>query len=426
MSPECTLLVGPLFDRPMIAATFAPSGARAIDITFNGQGSGRVTYSQEFGQQVCNASCTMLIKADEAPVLRAAARSQFGGWAGECTGTNPTCSLGLNVFDRQLAVTFDKDPHEVGTTTLPLPAYAGAYLPGGDLVVVGGANVASGSKLARVTPGGAVVWTRFVLNSATAIAATADAIYALTEGPALVKLSPDGVVQWRVDPSIGQPTAIAAHGNDVLVGGFTGFEARAAADGAVRWSVVSAAVNDIAVGPGGIIAISLGAEIHRFAADGTPLLPIWTAPGSSAQAAWHLAYDTAGKLATLSGGSFPIQPRPATLSRFSPSGALDFSVDLDATASSGGGQIVAAGDKLIALRSHQDPLFGGHGAFLEAYDGTGARLWQVDKVAVRTGPGAAFTGFARGFLVVSLDGTPALIGSDTSFLGETQIERLAP
>lgn len=423
MSPQCTRRVGPLFGAATVVAYFEPSDGKTIDITFGGQGTGRVTD----GLQICNASCTMRARANESPVLQAFARSQFGGWTGACTGTNPRCSLGPTVNDRQLTVIFDKDPHEVDTATLPLSSYAAAYLPGGDLVLAGNSILSLGSLLSRVTPGGAIVWTRLTVGGTAAIATTADgSIFGLVRPSALYKLSADGAPLWRIDLAIGDPVAIAAHGDDVIVLGSAGVAARAASDGAMRWSApLVGNFAELAVGPDGIVAVGISDQILRFTRDGVPL-PTWTVPGPSTRS--HLTYDAAGNLFVASDSSFPIRPAAATLSRFSPGGTVDFSVDLDTSLDTAGGPLIAAGDQILTVRTHHtvglsDPP---SGAFLEAYSAAGARLWQVDKPAQRSGPGYAFIGFARGFFLRAPDGAVRLIGQNNSFGGETQIERLAP
>jgi len=424
MSPQCTQRVSALFGNATAVAYFIPSDGKTIDITFAGQGTGRVTY----GQQVCNASCTMLVRANESPVLQAAARSQFGNWAGACTGTSSRCNLGPTINDRQLTVTFDKDPHELDTIVLPLSSSAAAYLPGGDLVLAGGSIISLGTLLSRVTASGAIAWTRFVPGATAGIATTADGnVFGLAYPSALYKVSADGALLWRIELALGAPAAIAAHGDDLIVVGSDGIAARAASDGALRWSAALAGnFAAIAVGPDGIVAFSRGDQILRFTRTGAPL-PTWTAPGAGTRS--HLTYDAAGNLLVATDTfNFPPSPAAATLSRFSPGGTIDFSVGLDTRLDTGAGQLIAVGDQVLTLRTHHvsglsDPPAG---AFLEAYSATGARLWQVDKPAERSGPGYAFIGFAGGSFLRAPDGSVTLVGHNNSFLAETQIERLAP
>jgi len=70
-----------------ISATFSPL-TYSLTITPNGPGAGSVTSSPEGTSFLPGTVVTLTATVDSG--------STFGGWSGDCTGTNPTCTLTMN------------------------------------------------------------------------------------------------------------------------------------------------------------------------------------------------------------------------------------------------------------------------------------------------------------------------------------------
>ncbi|MDB4962317.1 MAG: Ig domain protein group 2 domain protein [Myxococcales bacterium] len=427
-STECTVGAGPLDGPSALFALFAPPDSKAIHVEIAGDGLGVVTV----GGTLCTSSCTIYVPPGMgAGLVHAMAFSQFGGWSGGCTGSLPSCDLGLIVNDRDVTATFTKDPHEVGSTILDSSGRPVIdHLPGGDLLVASTTQVpATGTLVSRPSASGSSVWSTFLVgNLADAITTPGGAIYVLTgtySVPMLAKLTAAGTVEWEIAPSVTMPNDLAALGEDVVVAGSSGIEARASANGTQRWTAnTTLAAENVAVSPAGIIAASVGAEIVRYASDGTPLLP-WTAPGP--RGPWSLAYDGAGHLAALSEADYQFETvtTPAVLTRFAPSGTPDFSLPLDSTGNAGGGDVVITPTgKIATLRMHHGYQFTA-GASVEVFGVTGAREWMVEKWGARTGPGSAISGFGGGLLRMDPDGNILMVGYQAN-AGLTVLETFAP
>jgi hypothetical protein len=403
--PHCTLPLQPPFGTRNVTADFAPPDSRAITVMFAGDGTGNVL----FNGKRCDASCTIYVADGDVVSLEADPTSGFGGWSG-CAQTETACQLGMIVDDRTVTVTFTKDPHAHSTTWITQPLTLAAPISGGDLVFATFLSDLPLSLITRVSPSGATVWTRGVAGRVARVTTTpSGAIYVMTD-IALTQLTPDGHKTWSVVPTLVGAEQIAAVGEDIAIGGDAGLALLAAADGTSRWSSPTL-TRGIAAGPGGIIATIGVGTITRFANDGTQLTPTWTAPTSTPT---QLVYDAAGNLvvntdAIYDSGTIMTH---AKQSRFSPTGTIDFAVDLDPSESTGGGQAVVTGDKIVMLRSHWQYPMESVGAYLEAYDGTGALVWRLDRwgqlVALES------EGFVSGILAAFRDGTVTLVGRDAT------------
>lgn len=420
-SPTCSYPIGPGYPDPTATADFEPAtmpaNLHAIHVAFAGDGTGVV----RVGDTVCSSSCTAYV-ADGAPGgVSAVANSQFGGFSGACIGTSPSCDLGTIVHDRDVTVTFTKDAPEVSSVLVPLFG-PGRYLAGGDRIVV--AAEPSFVVVTRLS-GSTTVWSRALFGALAGQAVTAGgSVYVLVgaQPRTLVRIGADGAVQWRVDAGTGSP--VAAAGEDAALAVTGGVEIRAAGDGSIVRTLATAGTpGAVAVAADGTVAVALGDQIQRFASDGSPLPATPLTPTGLSAA---LAYDAAGVLFVLRGtsGELIVVPPPpvAKLTRITPDGNPTYTVDLDVTGglaggSTGGGAIAVAADgTVVTLRVHV-PFFSlGVGAFVEAYDNaTGTRKWQVDKLGVHSGPGAAVTGFLEGMLLAPPAGGIQLLGirSDT-------------
>jgi len=427
-STTCSYHVGPLDTAPNAVADFVPAASKAIQVTFTGDGTGVV-----HGDGLCTSSCTMYVPEGNDFGLTAVANSQFGGWSEACTGTMPFCDLGMIVNDRNVTVNFTKDAHEATSTRMPVPssATAAAYVPGGDLIIVASTGAPLlGTAVTRASPDGTNVWTKFITGfvQEAAVTSTGD-VYVLTNNAptTLTKLSVDGVLQWQVEIGQSPATAVAIQDDDAIVGTSSGIEAHAAVDGSVVWmQPLTQPADDIAVGPAGVIAATVGTEIDRFAKDGTPVTGVLSLPGAGRA---KVAYDAAGDLIALGDGVIEIGGvvTPAKLTKFTAAGAQSYSVDLDTAETTAGGQLVIASDGTVAtLRIHQPVYSLPVGGFVETYDASGARLWQVDKQGARTGPGEAVTGFVGGTLIAPSTGGIQLLGSRNDTDGVPVLETFTP
>lgn len=87
-----------------------------LSVTMSGQGSGRVTAS--FGDLDCPTRCSAPYAPGAMVTLNAAPAqgSRFQGWSGDCSGTQPTCSLRL---DRAINVSASFEPSG-GTSRWPV------------------------------------------------------------------------------------------------------------------------------------------------------------------------------------------------------------------------------------------------------------------------------------------------------------------
>ncbi len=100
---------------------------------------------------------------------------------------------------------------------------------------------------------------------------------------------------------------------------------------------------------------------------------------------------------------------PAMLTKFAAGGTQTYSVQLDKTGNTGGGEITMLPDGRVAvLRKHH-----GHqmvaGGVIEVYSTAGALEWSIDKFGARTGPGAAISGLADGEIAVTGTGKLVLL-----------------
>jgi len=95
-----------------------PAATAALSIALSGSGSGTVT-SAPTGI-ACAPACTASYGRGTVVTLTAApaSGSVFTGWRGACSGTAPTCSVGLDA-DTAVGAAFDQAPATTTTTTTP-------------------------------------------------------------------------------------------------------------------------------------------------------------------------------------------------------------------------------------------------------------------------------------------------------------------
>jgi hypothetical protein len=157
---------------------------------------------------------------------------------------------------------------------------------------------------------------------------------------------------------------------------------------------------------------------------GTEALPTWTAPGPAGIAS--MSFDSSGDLVVLSGAATNGGGigAPAVLSRFSPAGTVDLSVQTDSSGSTGGGEILAlAGGQIATLRA-QYSAYDAALDLVEVYDSTGTRIWSVRKgIGWTTGDVYYPFGF-RGELLAKPSGGFWVVGSYDS--GNEVIQAFAP
>ncbi|HEY5934381.1 MAG TPA: hypothetical protein VIU61_07100 [Kofleriaceae bacterium] len=100
-SPTCVVQAGSPNQTVAVRADFTSANVKAVVITIAGTG----TVSGL--EPPCSGSCTRWVEPGGAVTLTAQPTGAFESWAGDCTGTTPTCNLGTIINDRAVTATFD-------------------------------------------------------------------------------------------------------------------------------------------------------------------------------------------------------------------------------------------------------------------------------------------------------------------------------
>ena len=416
--PVCTLTTGTL-EALTAQAVFAPADDKPIQITVAGGGLGFVRTTT--APSPCTGSCTFYVPGGGLDPVQLVAMpfSQFEGWSGDCSGTQTTCDLSVLTDGHSVTATFAPDPHETGSRAFPA-TYGGmvAALPGGDLIALG--SSLGMTRLSRLAPNGSVVWTRPLLYNSFGLVTSAGGIIYVTGQAAIYALDANGKLLWSI-PSTPNSPVIATFGEDVVVGGYS-VSVYSAVDGSLKWSVPGAP-QAVAANASVLAVASLGV-IHRYATDGSEMLPAWTTPRNAG--ASSMSFDATGDLVVLSpavqnSGSVS---SPAVLSKLSPTGTLLFSSPLDSTGDLGGGQVLAlANGDIAALRDHYSGAASTHDQ-VEAYDPNGALLWSIRKGVGWTTGDVHFPFGFQGQLVANPSGGFWLLGSYSE--GAVVLETFTP
>jgi len=105
-NPTCTLT---LSGNQQVTATFNTQNTPELTVSLAGNGTGVVSSSPSGIS--CAPTCSARFNPGTQVTLTATAatNSYFGGWAGGCSGNNPTCTLTLSA-SQQVTATFDTSP----------------------------------------------------------------------------------------------------------------------------------------------------------------------------------------------------------------------------------------------------------------------------------------------------------------------------
>lgn len=351
-----------------VGASFASAQARAVSVTFAGDGRGRVT-----GGLDCTSSCRGWVEPGVDASLDAFTPSRFGGWQGACSGGASNCALGPVVNDRAVTVTFDRDERELATLLIAPAILAGAFTTDGDLL-----TVTEDGRLARRAVDGTIRWTTELVGPTAALPAAArvqrraaDAIYVLMPGElaTLVKLDDTGAVTWRRD--VGGVTAdwmsmaVLVDGRIAVVNAADHRVRVWTAAGDVDWSATPEVPISVGESPAGtvVVATLIAPNLRRFDGGGIEL-PAWSvAAGRDLMVA-----DRQGRLA-LHG--------PDGFRRLDASGAVTFAEAPLVDGRVVGLSLTAAGD-LLAVSSVRPALARTTGLHLETFGGGGSN-WTLDE-----------------------------------------------
>ncbi len=351
--------------------------SHTLAITFDGEGQGWVQVEgPDASSVVCTESCEVEMAwpagmMDPQVVVHAGSPQQLVSTScGLETMTNRACTLSARE-DLALSVRVERDPHEVLTAFFDEAPVGVAFVPGGDLVV------GTTTTLRRIGADGAQRW-QIPRGYARMIATTAQLVYV---GPQVAAYHLDGTLSWQ---SAETATSLAATAMGPVITTQDGrVVALAAADGAQRWQSGALDVDLIAIdGTGRIVAAPLvdgATTLYRFAADGTPLTPSWSATNVRA-----IGFDPGDRLIVSTvtpmptGIGNPADPILAYL-RFDVAGASTVLASAPSVGHTGFGFAGAATfgwREVNALGRHQTAFAG---ATLTAYDASGAVGWELRK-----------------------------------------------
>lgn len=307
--PACTLPPG--LEPLAVTATFAPTGAGTLALTFAGDATGEVQIEASWPETTlvtCFASCNVPIEPGVEYTLTAATPSGFGGITGACATTTGTCWFDGAAGTLGATATFTKDPKErwtrlpAGTAVRSL-AYDGA----GNLIVA-----LAPSGLAKLSPAGATSWTLPLAGVRHVATGPGNTIYVLNG--MLRKLDPDGAELWaRPLPPEAQGGGAADFERSLAVGA-DGAVAVRGSNGVARWDAAGAlswatvlidGPRSVVIDAAGVVhaaqpsAFGDSVDVVRFSPAGVALPPLEFYTGE-----YHavLALDGAGQLMATSSG----------------------------------------------------------------------------------------------------------------------------
>jgi hypothetical protein len=378
-----------------IDASFQPSSANAINVTFAGDGAGSILLQDgDTGDviTICHGSCTTFVAPGSSVAAYVQTPDRFVAWDGACSGSDPFCDLGTTSGDREITVTLGRDERAIATLLPAVPTDELAFAPDGDLVVAGGRVVA------KLSPSGAVRWSTTLdapaASTSIDLAVAADGtVYYLrgdAAGATVHQLTPGGATGWTAAVAGGTPCEDNAYGHTLVVapsgdvgallkvGSKNVLSVRDAA-GASTWSNDTlAACRGLAVSSAGVYHVTVDDGVGRavglrFAANGAAQPGLGKLPGLVHVAT---ALDAGGNLAIASsfGGN-------AQVGRVRPDGTVVFSrkVETNFESTMDAGVAYDAAGNLIVARAG-DANLSTFGVHLEQSSPTGASLWQLDKL----------------------------------------------
>jgi hypothetical protein len=381
-----------------------PPGLRVV---FAGDGIGEVRVNDATGTTLatCTASCTVAAAPGQALEVAASSPSVFGGLSGACTTDDVACNVTIGAGLSRITATFTRATGELWTRLPGDEPFRSAAFDGAGRLIV-----ASGARILKLSPGGAILWDS-PLGVCSIATGPRNTIYAQTP-TTVVKLSASGATLWTQPLD---PNAVGCGGDDsfdgfvhnlavgsdgaVAIHGTTGV-ARWDTDGQLTWSaaVESHGVSGVAIDPHGVVHVAVESELGetvdlvRFAADGSPLDPIESVVG---QPHGMIVIDPVGRLL-------------ATGSGHSHTDGFGHSVDLPADPDFAPNGICAASSDVGWLHEASDDTFF-------------ARDWTFDRFHADGSLASSVTSFVRehGFdeigtnphdIAGSLDGRIAIVG----------------
>lgn len=384
-------------DTTHLSLTFAGGGTGKISIARSGAGLPVIT---------CMGSCTVPTMQGQTITLTAETPATWSGFAGDCTTTGAvsTCSY-TSGASSAVTATFTKDPKD---------AWMLLGVGGGSAAFDGSENlIVSGSALTKLSPSGAVIWTKpYGGDVATG---PGDAIY-LHTGSSIVKLDASGTLLWSVPattcPSTGivQDRCISVRANGDVVARTNGVTVLSSS-GAVLWNQPGDATwtfGSVAIASTGEVFVARfdnanapdSTSAARFAADGSPMPDL----GVVAERTATFTIDPMDRIVSGSSGfgNDYLEVTPID-------GSPGFSVSRSSLAGQLWTAVAAAGTGDLAWGYVKKG--GGPGFFLERVTSSGTPSWTLDRHGYGSAVGPTSGGITPLNVAASPSGRFAIVGS---------------
>ncbi len=353
-----------------------------LTIHIEGEGRGWVHMAPNLapdarGAIVCTETCTLEMPPAVNPVDRLFIRA--GTTQRIASSTCPLveskeCEILPRNEDREVTVTFEKDPYEVSTLFLDDAPRSLAFT-GNDELVVGGATT-----LRRIAVDGTPRW-QIARPDTTLVAVSASGL--IVVGTKVAAYHGDGTLAWSSD-LVASDLAIAPDGSPILATASGRVVALSAADGSIRWESAPVEAKRVAVDRTGRIVAYGGTAPgpHRmrwFDADGTPLTE-WplSALGPVSAGLVQLDFDANDLLVAATGRQSGTTPDPSfAIVRFDGTGQMTVLQQyLGSPIEQYGFELTA--DRLFRWR--QATIYAGARLLdLAAFDATGVKTWSASK-----------------------------------------------